>query len=187
MNLSVFTMKLVRKCINPVIGWYRKTAFLSGLKAYGKGIVVKGPVYLWNDNVSVGEYTNIYQNVTLWGPGIIDIGKNTEIGIGSTIYSTEKVVIGDNVLIAAGCYIIDSNHGIAKNDLIKNQKSVCKGAVIIENDAWLGAGVKVLSGVHIGKGAVIGAQSLVNSDIPDYAVAVGVPAKVINYRKDETV
>ena len=49
----------------------------------------------------------------------------------------------------------------------------------------MGAGAKVLSGVHIGKGAVIGAQSLVNKDIPDYAIAVGVPAKVISYREEK--
>lgn len=187
MKFSVIAMKIIRRFVNPVVAWYRKTSFLSGLKSCGKGISVRGPVYLWNDNVSIGDSSNIYQNVTLWGPGVINIGKNAEIGIGSTVYSTEKVVIGDNVLIAAGCYIIDSNHGIAKNQLIRNQKSVRKGPVIIEDGAWLGAGVKVLSGVHIGKGAVIGAQSLVNSDIPDYAVAVGVPARVINYRKDEPV
>ena len=67
--------------------------------------------------------------------------------------------------------------------MIREQTSISKGPVVIEEDAWLGAGVKVLSGVRIGKGAVIGAQSLVNKDIPDYAIAVGVPAKVIGYRK----
>ena len=54
---------------------------------------------------------------------------------------------------------------------------------MIEDDVWIGAGTKILSGVHIGRGAVIGAQSVVNKDIPDYAIAVGIPARVIGYRK----
>ena len=182
---SVFFMKLLRRIINPLSKWYRTTAFLCGLKSYENNIDVKGSVYLWNDNVSIGSGTGIYPGVTLWGKGEIDIGKNTEIGINTVIYSKRRVSIGNNVLIAANCYIIDSNHSIYKNDIIREQEDVFKGPVIIEDDAWLGAGVKVLSGVHIGKGAVIGAQSLVNKDIPDYAIAVGVPAKVISFRKEK--
>lgn len=95
----------------------------------------------------------------------------------------QSVEIGDNTSIAANCYIIDSNHGIEKGKLIREQKSAVKGPVVIGEDVWLGAGVKVLSGVHIGNGAVIGAGAVVNSDIPENAVAVGVPARVIRYRK----
>ncbi len=157
--------------------------FFSGLKSFGKGIQIKGPVYLWNDNVSIGEYTNVYQGVTFWGPGKITVGSHVDLGINTVIYSSTDVKIKDNALIAANCYIIDSNHGIAKDKLILEQTSISKGPVIIEEDAWLGAGVKVLSGVHIGRGVVIGAQALVNTDIPEYAIAVGVPAKVIGYRK----
>ena len=99
------------------------------------------------------------------------------------IYSSQSIQIGDYVSIAADCYIIDSNHGISRGARIQEQVSTVKGPVIIGDDVWLGAGVKVLSGVTIGKGAVIGAQSVVNRDIPEYAIAVGVPAKVIGYRK----
>lgn len=182
-KLSIWIMKVIRRIINKITSWYRYTSFVSGLKKYEDGIGVKGPVYLWNDNVSVGSGTNIYQGTVLWGKGEIIIGRNAEIGINTIIYSSERVTIGDNTLIAANCYIIDSNHGIEKENLIRNQKSICKGPVIIEEDVWIGAGAKVLSGVHIGKGAVIGAQSLVNKDIPANAIAVGVPAKVIGYRE----
>lgn len=183
MKISVLFMKIIRRIMNPIVNWYRRTAFLSGLQSYGDHISVKGPVYLWNDHVTIGSGVNVYQGVTLWGPGSITIGDHVELGINTVIYSTEKIVIGNNVLIAADCYIIDSNHGIEKNRLIREQEAICKGPVVIEEDAWLGAGAKVLSGVHIGKGAVIGAQALVNKDVPDYAIAVGVPAKVIGYRK----
>lgn len=181
-KLSKIFMKVLRKIKNPLQKWYRTTEFVSGLKQCGKTIDVKGITHLWCDNVYLGDGVNIYPNITLWGPGRIDIGNNTEIGINSVIYSYERVSIGNDTSIAANCYIIDSNHGICKDSLIRNQSSTVKGPVIIDEDVWLGAGVKVLSGVHIGQGAVIGAQSLVNSDIPPYAIAVGVPAKVIGYR-----
>mgnify|MGYP001323331499 CR=1 FL=1 len=54
--------------------------------------------------------------------------------------------------------------------------------IVIENDVWLGTGVRVLDGVTIGEGAVVGAGSVVTKSIPSYAIAVGVPAKVIKYR-----
>ena len=55
----------------------------------------------------------------------------------------------------------------------------------VGNDVWIGCGANVLSGVVIGDGAVIGAGALVNKDIPPYAIAVGVPARVIKYRFDK--
>lgn len=179
----IYIMKVLRRIINPLTAWYRHTAFISGLEAFEEPIHVVGPVYLWNGHVSIGSGSRVYPNVTLWGSGKIEIGKNVEIGIGTVIYASENVEIKDRVSIAANCYIIDSNHGMARDELIQMQHATVKGSVIIEEDAWLGAGAKVLSGVHIGKGTVIGAQALVNRDIPDYAIAVGVPAKVVGWRK----
>lgn len=181
---SIVLMKCLRRIVNKLQGWYRYTSFIDGLEEYNSNIEVKGNVNLWCDGVTVGEGVNIYPGVTLWGPGKIKIGNYVEMGINTTVYSSQLIEIRDNVLIAAGCYIIDSNHGIEKGKLIREQKSICKGPVVIEEDAWIGAGVKILSGVHIGKGAVVGAQSLVNRDIPDYAIAVGVPARVIGYRME---
>lgn len=182
-RLNIYILKATRRVINPLRNWYNYYSFVSGLKKHGKDISVKGSFDLWCDNVSVGDFVNVYPNVIFWGPGEISIGNNVELGASSVIYSSKKVNIEENVLIAAQCYIIDSNHAIDISKLIREQDSTVKGPVTIKEGAWLGAGVKVLSGVTIGKGAVIGAQSLVNKDIPDYAIAVGVPAKIIGYRK----
>lgn len=183
MSLSIFLMKVLRRIINPIYEWYISESVRSGMKCCGKNTRISGSIVLWCDNVTCGDKCYIYPGVVLWGPGEILIGNNVDLGFYSLIYASEKVQLGNNVLIAAHCYIIDSNHSIAKDALIREQKASVKGEIIIEDDVWLGAGVKVLSGVRIGRGAVIGAQSLVNKDIPPYAIAVGVPAKVIGYRK----
>lgn len=57
-----------------------------------------------------------------------------------------------------------------------------KGKIIIDDDVWIGYGVTILSGVHIGQGAVIGAKAVINKDIPPYAIVGGVPAKILKYR-----
>lgn len=181
-KFSCFFVKVIRKLNNIFTSWYYKNLFLTSVKKCGKEISVSGKVYVWNNNVTVDDETHLYPNVFFWGRGEINIGKHCEIGINTIIHSTELVDIGDNVSIAANCYIIDSNHGIEKNSLINEQKAVVKGPIVIEDGVWIGAGVKILSGVTIGKGAVIGAQAVVNSDIPSYAVAVGVPAKIVGHR-----
>jgi acetyltransferase-like isoleucine patch superfamily enzyme len=72
------------------------------------------------------------------------------------------------------------------NRLIRQQPLTCKG-ITIEDDCWIGTGVRILDGVTIGQGSVIGAGAVVNKDIPPYSVAVGVPAKVISKRGKESV
>ena len=58
----------------------------------------------------------------------------------------------------------------------------CKGAIIVDDDVWIGESAIIMAGVHIGRGAVIGAGAVVTKDVPPYAVAVGTPAKVVKYR-----
>ena len=84
--------------------------------------------------------------------------------------------------IASGCAFYSYDHGVAPSLLIGKQPLETKGKILVEDDAWLGFGVIVLSGVHIGKGAVIGAGSVVTHDVPAGAIAVGSPARVIKSR-----
>lgn len=96
---------------------------------------------------------------------------------------TGKVVIKNFTEIAPDCTIVTGNHtptvGVPQRlggpcHINDNEKGVT-----IEEGAWIGTRVTLLSGAHVGRGAVIGAQSLVDKEIPPYAVAVGSPAKVI--------
>jgi acetyltransferase-like isoleucine patch superfamily enzyme len=78
-----------------------------------------------------------------------------------------------------------NNHVFSDPDqTIMSQGLETKG-IVIEDDCWLGTGVRVMDGVTIGKGCVIGAGAVVTKDIPPYSVAVGVPARVISQRQKQ--
>lgn len=120
--------------------------------------------------------------------GSITIGNNCSINSFCHLSGNGGIRIGDNVLIATQCVLISANHCF--NDTTKpiSCQGETRAQVIIEDDCWLGAGVKVLMGVKIGRGSVIGAGSVITHDIPPYSVVVGVPGKVIKSRiSDEYV
>ncbi len=94
------------------------------------------------------------------------------------------ITIGSGVMIAPNCAFYSYDHGIAPDLPIRKQPLQSRGGIIIDDESWIGFGVIVLNGVRIGKGAVIGAGSVVTRDVPDYAIAAGVPAKVLKMRKD---
>ncbi|MBF0386283.1 MAG: acyltransferase [Candidatus Omnitrophica bacterium] len=94
-----------------------------------------------------------------------------------------RITIGDNVLIGPLTVLRAANHCIASADQLIREQGHEPGVITIENDVWLGAGVTVVPGVTIGRSAVIGAGSVVTRDVPPYAIAVGVPARVIKMRK----
>ena len=84
--------------------------------------------------------------------------------------------------MAACCAFYSYNHGYAAGELISSQALESKGPIEVGDGAWLGHGVVVLAGVKIGTGAVIAAGAVVVKDIPDHAIAAGVPARVIGHR-----
>ena len=89
------------------------------------------------------------------------------------------VKIGSYAMIAANCYIGAANHKFENKDIpIAFQDIENKGGAQIGSDVWLGAHVTVADGVTIGDGAIVGAYSLVNKDLPPYAIAFGIPAQI---------
>ena len=149
--------------------------------------------YMGLNNVAVGKNFRAGERLKLrtfdsWGdvrytPQII-IGDNVNIETDCHISAINKVSIGNNVLMASFVYISDHSHGNVndKDGVVVTpleRPLYSKGPIIIEDDVWLGEKVSVMPGVHIGRGAIIGANSVVTKDVPAYAVAVGSPAKVI--------
>lgn len=117
----------------------------------------------------------------------LNIGRQSNIGANCIIASDcaeSPVQIGENVLIAAYCYILGGGnyHFDDLQTPIMYQGKYSKGGITIEDKVWLGAGVTILDGVKIGKGSVIGAGAVVTKNIPAFSIAVGVPARVVGNR-----
>lgn len=114
--------------------------------------------------------------------GFIRIGSGSSINPYCVLLGYGGITIGDNVRIAAHSSIIAFQHNYEHCDeCIVRQGNVWEG-IVIEDDVWIGTGVRILDGVKIGKGAVIGAGAVVTRDVPPYSVSIGVPARVIKYR-----
>ena len=112
----------------------------------------------------------------------VEIGDWTTVGYHTHIFATSTITIGSNCLIAPFCYLVDANHGIRRDELIRTQMMEV-APITIADDVWLGAGVFVLAGVTIGTGAVVAAGSVVSKDLPEYVIAAGNPAAPVSERK----
>lgn len=115
--------------------------------------------------------------------GSVSIGEGTVIQPRCQITGYKGAIrIGKGVQIAPACAMYSYDHGYAPGEPIARQPLQTRGGIVIDDDAWLGYGVIVLDGVRIGRGAVVGAGSVVTRDVPDGAIAAGVPARVIRMR-----
>lgn len=112
----------------------------------------------------------------------IHIGERTTIGYHNFIFASAGIEIGQDCLIAPFVYLVDSNHGINRNERINRQPNETS-PIRIGDGVWLASNVTVLKGVSIGDGAVVAANSVVNSDIPAFEIWGGTPAKRIGERK----
>ena len=148
------------------------------------------PTTIFNEHfITIGQDTLIGPDISLSAgmvPGqecitypVVSIGDRCLIGRGSGIVGHFSIEIGNDVWTGHNVYITDQNHGYEDIERPISQQSQPERAVKIGDGSWLGYGSVVLPGVTIGKHVVVGANSVVTHDIPDYSVAVGVPAKVI--------
>jgi len=117
--------------------------------------------------------------------GRIELGKRSNVGFHSEIFSSSLAKIGEDVMIAAYCYILGGgSYRTDRLDIPMNQQYDFegKGGVVLEDNVWLGAHVVVFDGVTIATGSVIGANGLVNRNIPSNVIAVGQPARPVSNR-----
>ena len=112
----------------------------------------------------------------------IFIGENTTIGFYTFIYSSSKISIGNNCMIAPFVYIVDSDHEKKIHQNINTQPNKTT-PIKISNDVWIGSHSVILPGVKIGSGAIIAAGSVVTKDVPRNQIYGGVPAKFIKHRE----
>jgi acetyltransferase-like isoleucine patch superfamily enzyme len=158
---------------------------------FGQGSIICFP---WNTIfnerfIRIGESTMIGPQITLSAgmvPGqecltnpVVTIGDRCLIGKGSGIVGHFSIEIGNDVWTGHHVYITDQNHGYEDITLPISLQTQPERAVSIGDGSWLGFGTVVLPGARIGKHVTIGANSVVTGEIPDYSVAVGVPARVV--------
>ena len=113
----------------------------------------------------------------------ISIGDNCNLGEHNHITAINRISIGNGVLTVQYVYIGDNSHGSLSMEESSIppafRKLVSKGEVVIEDNVWVGDKVAILSGVRIGEGSVIGANSVVTKDVPPFCIVGGCPARII--------
>lgn len=172
--------------------WYyvnrKKFAFLSPSVTFQKMIRIEGCHNMKiHDDVLIKNLAWIAAvPLTSSKNAELIVGKGSLIGSLDHIYATQSIVIGDYVQIADKVFIADCTHYYEDITTPISQQPIKQlSPVTIGDGAWLGENVCVL-GASVGKGSVVGANSVVLSDVPDYCVAVGAPAKVIKKYNFET-
>ena len=123
----------------------------------------------------IGENSIVNGQLTVVLPKNVTIGKGVTVMNGALMMAAGGITIEDKVMIAANVKLISNNHDHYERDVL-----TCK-PVLIKEGAWVGSGSTILPGVTVGKYAIVGSDSVVTKDVPDYAVVVGNPAKVIKY------
>lgn len=164
---------------------YRNWLRLRGVRV-GRSVKFEGRMLIKGAHrIKIGAHTTVgrFTQLDTLRNGYIIIGEHCFLGHSSIITSNLKVIIGDKVLISPNCFITDVNHGIKLGVPIIEQMGT-NMPIRIGSDVWLGIFTVIVPGGIIGDGAVLGAASLVNSEIPPLAVAVGQPAKVVKIRDE---
>jgi acetyltransferase-like isoleucine patch superfamily enzyme len=141
----------------------------------------QGGVYL-GEKVQISRWSIIELGR---GEGSVHVGPNTYIQAGCVLNAfLGSIIIGADCLIAHYCAFMPYQHSFADTGRpIHEQPLTNRGNIVVEDDVWLGLRVCVMDGVTIGRGAIVGAGAVVTEDIPPYAIAVGVPARVIGSRE----
>lgn len=194
------------KAIPSIRGLLLKNFF----KHSGKKIRIGSRTRIANKkNIQLGENVIIQDNVQIivGKNQSLKIGNKSKIGSYSIIkcdFSKEKtgfscgenfgcgdfcffgcaggIKIGDNVIMGQSVRFHAQNHNYKEKSIPIREQGTTEVGITIGTDCWIGSGVTILDGVHIGNGCVLGANSLINKNVPDYSVVVGNPMKIITKR-----
>lgn len=195
--------KMIFKVLGKIYDLPRRISDYLEAKRKGQRCIVRPGAKLYpqsriynnqsRDSVVIGEFSVVLARLETFGHGgRVDIGRYCFIGENTNIWSATSVKIGDRVLISHGVNIHDTNsHSISAArrhqhfiDIFgdghpKDLPDVPTSSINIEDDAWIGFGSTILKGVTIGRGAIVGACTMVTKDVSPYTVVVGNPARVV--------
>ena len=175
-------INMVYKCISVLPQKFKLKFFSKIRNVRGKYGLLLRYLYFKSISLKCGENVFIGENVWLFSPDKIECNKNVSIHPMCYIDATGFIEIGDDVSIAHGVTILSTTHKFVDvNVNIKDQR-IEEKKTIIENNVWIGAKATILSGIRVGRGSIIGANSVVTHNVPENSVVGGVPARVIKKR-----
>ena len=159
-------------------------------------VVLRGMVFLGRDvelrcrpgfgRLEVGRWVHVGNgNSIRCHEGSLRIGDKVVLGRDNIVNCYLDVEIGAATLVADWVYVTDFDHRTEDVHAPIKDQGIVKAPVRIGPDTWIGTKVTVLRGARVGRGCVLGAHSVVRGDVPDYAIAVGAPARVVRNRLDD--
>lgn len=116
--------------------------------------------------------------------GDIVLGDHANLGFHCEVFSGSSVTVGAHALFAAQVYLVGGGHEFEARDAAVIDQPRSSRGIVLGDNVWLGTGAKVLDGIRIGSHAVVGAGAVVTSDLPEGAIAAGVPARVLRRRSE---
>jgi acetyltransferase-like isoleucine patch superfamily enzyme len=181
---------LKSRCLLQIMTFGRRISF--AIRFFGKPIRIhpsswvsgRSVVRVCNGGtITVGRRCQIHPfSMLLTHGGDIRIGDDCSVNPFTIIYGMGGTSIGNDVRIAAHTTIIPENHNPGTDEVALSKAGSTKKGIRIENNVWIGAGVRILDGVHIGRNTIIGAGSVVTRSLPPNVTAVGAPAKSTKLR-----
>ena len=139
-----------------------------------------------NAGIRIGSGVFVGRNTILsCKNGDIELADGANLGFNCEVFSASRVTIGRDVLMAAYTYVIGGDHDFSDPAAPVLAQARTSAGVAIGDGVWLGAGAKILDGVTLGAHAVIGAGAVVREDVPPYAIAVGIPARIVSTRREQ--
>lgn len=167
---------------------YARRFLLPHFDAAGRGPAVSRPwhVNLFGPNITMGDHVELRATaeapirLTTWqhaeGTGAIHLGHCSLIGPGCRLMAAERITLGQGVMLAPHVVISDADW---HDQYDRTQAPGRRGAVVLEEDAWIGDGALIGKGVHIGARSIVGARAVVTRDVPPDTIVAGNPAQVV--------
>lgn len=128
----------------------------------------------------VGSGSEINMSQCILSPPLIRVGNHTHINRGCLIDGRGGIRIGDNVSVSFKVNLMTGSHVVDSDDF-----AYVTAPIVVEDHAWIGVGATILPGVTVGRGAVVAAGAVVTKDVPDFAIAAGVPARITGRRNSK--
>ena len=142
------------------------------------------PRFRWRQGtITIGDRISLRSGVVIDAQsGAIEIGRNVSFNDYTVLLGHGGIRIGDDVRVAAHVVMASFDHGYDDVDVPIRMQANVKKPIVVEDDVWIGAGVKILGGTHIARGCVIGANSVVKGRTVPYGVYAGAPARLVKMR-----